>query len=165
MLPCIPLRLSFVLLTVVFLAGCAASPPAGRWEIDPVAQQVFESGTILPDHAYYYLGSYVAPDSIIAIHHRFTLRTRVWARVDLDQDMLDGWLQWYRSELQPPGCEYQGGVILAPDGSRAGFWYSQNVINLIYQPEPGVIEVYQPRAISYGTCGRDRDGGFSGRMD
>ena len=165
MFPSAPFRVAFVLLIAVFLAGCAASPPAGRWEIDPAAQQMFESGTILPDHTYYYLGSYAAPDSIIAIHHQFTLRTRVWAQVDLSQELLDAWLQWYRTEMQPPGCEFRGGVIFTPDGRRAGFWYSQNIINLIYQPESDVVEVYQPRSIPFGTCGRDRDSGFAGRMD
>lgn len=127
-------------------------------------QQLFESGTLLPDHTYYYLGSYTAPNTIIAISNQFTLRTRVWAQVDLTGEMLNGWLQWYRTEHYGPGCEYRGGVIRTPDGRQAGVWYSQNSINLIFMPEPGVLEVYQPRTIGGGTCGQNDDGGSSGRM-
>jgi len=153
-----------VLLGLAILAGCAAGPPGGKWEIDPAAQQVFESGTVLPDHAYYYLGSFTAPDSIIAINKQFALRTRVWAQVDLTGQMLNGWLQWYRTEHYGPGCEYRGGVILTPDGRQAGFWYSQNIINIIRMPEAGVIEVYQPHSIAGGTCGKPGNDMVTGGM-
>ena len=157
-------RLFLVLFATVVLNGCAASQPAGKWEIEPEVQLLFESGTVLPDHTYYYLGSYAAPNSIIAISNQFTLRTRVWAQVDLTWDMLNGWLQWYRTEHYPPGCEYQGGVILTPDGQQAGLWYSQNIVNIIRMPEPGVLEVYQPHSISGRTCGQENDDGLSGMM-
>ncbi|MCL2791303.1 MAG: hypothetical protein FWD79_11815 [Desulfobulbus sp.] len=142
-------------LIAAFLAGCASGPPSGSWIIEPEGQALFESGTVLPDHTYYYLGSFTAPDSIIAIDHRFTLRTRVWAQVDMTASRLNGWLQWYRTDQHPPGCAYRGGVILTPDGQRAGFWYSPNPINIVYLPEPGVIEVYQPQTASGRVCGQD----------
>lgn len=157
-------RLVLVLFATVVLNGCAASQPGGKWEIEPEVQLLFESGTVLPDHTYYYLGSYTAPDSIIAISNQFTLRTRVWAQVDLTGDMLNGWLQWYRTEHYGPGCEYRGGVILTPDGRQAGLWYSRNIINIIRMPEPGVLEVYQPHSISGRTCGQENDDGLSGMM-
>lgn len=160
-LPLVPFVLVF--LVALSLAGCAAGPPGGKWEIEPEVLQLFESGTVLPDHTYYYLGSITAPDSVIAIDHRFTLRTRVWAQIDLTEHMLNGWLQWHRTEHYGAGCEYRGGVILTPDGQRAGFWYSRNIINIVRMPEPGVIEVYQPRSIAGGTCGNPNDDGW-GRM-
>ena len=155
-------RLVFVLFATVVLTGCAASPSGGKWEIEPEVQLLFESGTVLPDHTYYYLGSISAPVSIIAINNQFTLRTRVWAQVDMTGDLLNGWLQWYRTEHYPPGCEYQGGVILTPDGRQAGLWYSRNIVNIIRMPEPSVLEVYQPRSIGGGTCGQEHDDGLFG---
>lgn len=143
-------------------AGCTATQPSGQWLIEPEAGHLFESGTVLPHHTYYYLGSITAPDSIIAIDDRFILRTRVWAQVALSQAMLNGWLQWYRTEHYPSGCQYRGGVIITPDGQRAGFWYSQNIINIVRSPEAGVIEVYQPHAVSGLTCGQERDGSLFG---
>lgn len=160
-----PFRLMSLCAVAACLAGCAAAPPAGQWLIEPGVEQLFESGRVLPDHAYYYLGSSTAPDSIIAIHRRFTLRTRVWAEVDLTEAKLNGWLQWYRTEHYPPGCEYRGGVILTPDGQQAGFWYSQNIINIVYMPEPGILEVYQPHSVAGGTCGKENDSMFFGGME
>ncbi|MBV5319180.1 MAG: hypothetical protein JZU50_15410 [Desulfobulbaceae bacterium] len=141
----------------ILLAGCAAQVPAGRWETDPRVQKSFEAGTLLPNHTYYYLGSYTAPDSVIAIDNRFTLRTRVWAQVDISEQMLNGWLNWYRTENFGWSCPYQGGVILTPDGQQAGIWYSRNIINIIRMPEPGVLEVYQPVTITGRRCEERRD--------
>jgi hypothetical protein len=162
MRPLSSFRLFCALFVAAVVAGCAAGPPGGRWEIEPEVQQMFESGRVLPEHTYFYLGSYNAPDSIIAISTQYTLRTRVWAQVDLTDEMLNRWLQWYRTEHYPAGCEYRGGVILTPDGRQAGFWYSRNIINIIRLPEPGVIEVYQPHSISGGVCGHPNDDTFMG---
>ena len=134
----------------------APRPPPRRLH----RRQLFESGTLLANHTYYYLGSFGAPDSIIAIDNRFTLRSRVWARAEVDQRMLDGWLQWYRTEHFPSGCELRGGRILTPDGQQAGVWYSQNIVNIVRMPEPGVIEVFQPHSPAGHTCGRDNNANF-----
>ena len=83
---------------------------------------------------------------------------RVWARVDVDRRLLNGWQQWYRTEHFRAGCEFRGGLILTPDGRRAGVWYSQNIINTVRLPEPGVIEVFQPHSPTGDTCGRNDDG-------
>ena len=151
------IRLFLALLTAAVLAGCVVGPPGGKWEVESGVLELFESGTILPDHTYYYLGSSAAPDSIIAISNQVTLRTRVWAQVEMSKELLNGWLSWYRTEHYGPGCDYRGGIILTPGGRQAGLWYSQNVINIVRMPEPGVIEVYQPHSISGGTCGKSND--------
>jgi len=156
-----------VLIGCVVLSGCAAggnSTPAGKWDTDMGVQQLFVSGAVFPNHTYYYLGSIGAPDSIIAIDNRFTLRSRVWAQIEMTEQLLNEWLQWYRTEQYGAGCEYRGGVILTPDGERAGVWYSQNIVNIIRMPEPGVLEVYQPRTPSGATCGRDRDSALPGGL-
>ena len=140
-----------------FLAGCAGGPPGGHWVMDSGVQALFESGTVLPDHDYYYIGSYARPDSVIAIDRRFTLRTRVWAETDMTEAKLHGWLQMFRTEHLSPACTYRAGVILTPDGYRVGYWYSRNIYNLIYMPEPGVIEVYQPHAGAGRVCGQELD--------
>ncbi|MDX9833889.1 MAG: hypothetical protein RBT36_01585 [Desulfobulbus sp.] len=148
------------LFTLLLLTGCTGGPPAGAWVADPQVRQLFESGTLLPDHSYYYLGSFGAPDSIMAIDNRYTLRSQVWAGAKVDQHLLNGWLQWYRSEHHPPGCQFRGGRILTPDGRQAGVWYSQNIVNIVRLPEPGVLEVFQPHSPSGPTCGRDNNANF-----
>lgn len=152
--------LRFLLLTLVcslYIGGCTAHVPSGKWEVDTGVKQAFEAGTVFPDHTYYYLGSITAPDSIIAISNQYSLRTRVWAQIDMSEKVLNGWLSWYRTEYYGP-CEYRGGVILTPDGRQAGFWYSQNIINIIEMPEPGVLVVFQPTSLGWSKCGeQDRD--------
>lgn len=150
-------------LMVAGCAGNAPSRPQGQWlEEDPVRHAI-EAGTVFPGHSYYYLGSITAPDSFIAIDHRWQLRSRVWAEVTMNPERLAGWLQWYRSEHYG-ACEYRSGRILAPDGSQVGYWYSQNPINTIFMPEPGVIEVYKPHSGAGRVCGEPNgDGFFFGR--
>ncbi len=147
-------------------SGCAGfnpSRPQGQWLEDEEIQQLTATGTIFPDHSYYYLGSITAPDSFIAIDNHWQLRTRVWAGVEMTPQRLAGWLQWYRSE-HDSGCEYRGGRILAPDGRQVGYWYSQNRFNTIYMPETGVIEVYKPHNGAGRVCGEPGfDGFFPGR--
>jgi len=142
---------------LLLLTGCTAQVPAGSWEVDAEVKRSFEAGTLLPDHSYYYLGPLAAPDAVIAINNRFTLRTRAWTRVDISADLVNGWLNWYRTENFGWACPYYGGVILTPDGQRAGSWYSADTINTIRIPEPGVIEVYQPHTLSGKRCGEAND--------
>jgi hypothetical protein len=143
------------------LAGCAANVPSGKWQVDQSVKRSFEAGTVLPDHTYYYLGSLAAPDSVIAVDNRFVLRTKVWAQVDISQKMLNGWLGWLNTKNYGV-CAYYGGVILTPEGEYAGIWYSQNTINTIRTPEPGVLVVFQPTTFSGRTCGESEEGEASG---
>ncbi|MGD9950295.1 MAG: hypothetical protein AB7U29_17725 [Desulfobulbus sp.] len=152
------------LMLCLLITGCVGntpSSPKGQWLEEDAIQKIIENGTVFPGHTYYYLGSITAPDSFIAIDNRWQLRTRVWAEVAMSPKRLAGWLQWYRTEDYYGGCEYRAGRILAPDGSPVGYWYSQNPINNIYMPEPGVIEVYKPHNIGGQVCGEPRDDGFS----
>lgn len=158
-LPSILLPLGLVL----FLTACAGhNVPTGRWTTDDSVRKFFEEGRIYPDHTYYYLGSITAPDSIIAIDNRYTLRTRVWAEIAISQQVFNGWLTWYRTDNFGP-CPLYGGVILTPAGRPAGYWYSRNTRNIVEEPEPGVLVVYQPDSNGFTRCGRqDDDHGFLG---
>ncbi|QQG66762.1 hypothetical protein [Desulfobulbus oligotrophicus] len=151
-----------IALALVFMLGCVSHQPGGLWEIDMGVRQLVETGTVLPDHRYYYLGSITAPDTIIAISDQYTLRSRVWAEIELSESRLNGWLQWWRTEHYGPGCEFRGGLILTPDGRQAGIWYSRNIVNIVRMPEPGVLEIYQPRTITGSTCEQEHDNGLWG---
>jgi len=151
-------RLFFLLGGFLLLAGCIARVPAGSWQVEPEIQKIFEAGTLLPDHSYYHLGPLAAPDAVIAVDNRFTLRTQVWARVDMSTDLINSWLNWYRTENFGWSCPYYGGLILTPDGQRAGIWYSADTINIIRMPEPGVLEIYQPHSLNGRRCGEANDG-------
>lgn len=156
-----------MLLTVLLaatLAGCAPTAPSGRWEADNRVGQVFESATVLPNHTYYYLGSITAPDSVIAIDSRFTLQSRVWAEIEISEQILRNWLAWF-PVAHSRNCQFRGGVILTPDGRQAGVWYSPNLINLVQEPEPGVLVVFQPRSTGLSGCTDQEQGGIGLRLD
>lgn len=150
-------RLCILLGGLLLLSGCMARVPAGSWQVEPEIKKIFEAGTLLPDHSYYYLGPLAAPDAVIAISNRFTLRTQVWARVDISIDLINGWLNWYRTDNFGWACPFTGGLILTPDGQRAGIWYSADTINTIFMPEPGVLVIYQPQSLSGRRCSEAND--------
>lgn len=145
------LLLALILATT---GGCLARGPSGKWVQNFDARKNFESGTILQDHTYYYYGSLAMPDAVIAIDNRYTLQTRVWARVDINQKQMDGWLSWYRTEISY-FCPFRGGLIITPDQQVAGMWYSNKLLNTIRSPEPGVIEVFLPFAPPGSACARE----------
>lgn len=150
--------LLLIFVSTFFVGGCTAKVPTGKWEVDLEVQKAFEAGTFLPDYTYYYLGSYVRPDTVIAINNHYTLHdNHVWAKVDeMSEKVLKGWLNMYRT-TGPASFNYYGGVILAADGQQAGIWYSKNIINIIQMPEPGVIQVFQPHPIGdFGEKGQSK---------
>jgi hypothetical protein len=110
--------ISSVVLAV--LGGCA-SLNYGSLQTSSAVTELFESGRILPDHRYYYSGFAQIPDAIVAIDQRYTLRSRVWNYFDPTPDTLRNWV--FRM-TQVQSAPTQGSVILAPDGSRVGVWYS-----------------------------------------
>ncbi len=141
-------------LLVAVMTGCVQSTPSGKWLKNSDGGLPFKNRTILPDHTYYFIGNEVTPESIIAVDNRYTLKTRVWSRVDITRKILDDWMFWIDSRLSLT-CPYYGGVLLTPDGDKAGIWYSKKLISVVKMPEPGVLQVYAPYNTSGSLCGRE----------
>ena len=135
------------------LTGCVQSTPSGKWARSRDGGISFENRTILPDHTYYFRGNEVTPEAIIAIDNKYTLKTRVWSRVDITQKMLDDWMFWIDTRLSL-SCPHYGGFILTPDGEQAGVWYSKKLISVIKTPEPGVLQGYVPYNRTGSLCAR-----------
>lgn len=144
------------LLTTVLMAtgGCGSKGPSGKWVQNLDARRSFEAGFILQDHTYYYYGSPAMPDAVIAIDNRFTLQSRVWARVDINPKQMDRWMSWYRTDVSLR-CPFRGGLIVTPDQQVAGMWYSKKLFNTVRSPEPGVIEVFLPFSPPGSACARE----------
>ncbi|HEB70598.1 MAG TPA: hypothetical protein ENI88_13425 [Desulfobulbus sp.] len=145
-----------VLLCALFIfivSGCARSTPSGKWLKSRDGGLSFENRAILPDHTYYFIGNEVTPEAIIAVDNRYRLKTRVWSRVDITQKMLNDWMFWIDTRLSP-ACPHYGGVILTPDGDKAGVWYSRKWKSVVKVPEPGVLQVYKPYSLSGSLCAR-----------
>ncbi|WP_028585384.1 hypothetical protein [Desulfogranum mediterraneum] len=143
------------LLLLFFLLGCAPSGQGGRWQLDSRAEQIFTSVTLLENHSYYYTGSRVEPTAVIALDNRFTLKSRLWTRREVDRQVLAGWMQRYRMD-HSIHCPYRGGTILTPDQQVAGIWYSRDLANTIRVPAAGLITIYLPYSPPGSICEREK---------
>jgi hypothetical protein len=136
------------LIMALLLTGCAANQyQTGNWQTDSAITNAFESAYVFPDHTYYYIGSREAPDSIIAIQNRFTLKSSIWIQIDMREDILKSWIGWYKADTFHH-CLYYGGEILTPQHERAGYWFSPFPRNLVQFPQEQVLIVYRPEALN-----------------
>lgn len=149
------LLLAFFVAPVLLSMGCVAKGPTGRWQQNQDAQKLFTSASILENHSYYYTGQKAKPDAIIAIDNAYRLQSKLWIAIDVTPKLIKEWLAWYKSEFSMY-CTYRGGYIMTPDQQVAGIWYSKELLNTIYSPEPGVVEVYLPHSAPGSMCDRQR---------
>ncbi|AGF78424.1 hypothetical protein UWK_01867 [Desulfocapsa sulfexigens DSM 10523] len=144
----------FMFFVLVALDGCVSvsSSTFGlqkRMEVE----QLFESGTLLPDHTYYIDGSEVEPDAIIAISKKFHLQTKIWTRREWTAEEFKKAVFWMQTG-EYGFCNTEGGVLIAPDGQQIGFWYSKRDIGTIRQPAPGTVEVFPFKFRPGSPCSR-----------
>ena len=138
------------------LGGCVAvSSPTGGLQKSLKVEQLFESGTFLDDHTYYTDGSEVEPDVIIAISNKFKLQTKIWTKRDWTAENLEKAVFWMQSE-EFGFCDNNGGLLIAPDGTEAGIWYSKKDISTVRQVAPGVIEVFSFWFTPGSPCARQK---------
>ncbi len=149
------LLLAFFVAPVLLSMGCVAKGPTGRWQQNQDAQKLFTSASILENHSYYYTGQKAKPDAIIAIDNAYRLQSKLWIAIDVTPKLIKEWLAWYKSEFSMY-CTYRGGYIMTPDQQVAGIWYSKELLNTIYSPESGVVEVYLPYSAPGSMCDRQR---------
>ena len=133
-----------VLLVLLLMGGCAASNAPRTLVRSLEVNKIIEGGTILPDHTYYYAGPQDKPDVIIAIDNRYTFQESVhWHKIDLTEQQLQSWNRiidnYYRMKYP-----YYGSYIMAPDGNKAGIYYSKYSFTVIKFPAPNQIIIYRP---------------------
>src|SRR5210317_771298 len=113
--------LFFMFLTA--LGGCAMSN-YGRLESNSDIRRAFETYQIMPDHTYYYRGTFSRPFVIVGINKNFELNSKLWVEIDpqskdfrtlIDRVSLPG----SGSTTRPWGLR-----ILDHSGSAVGVWYS-----------------------------------------
>ncbi len=130
------------------LAGCVMPNPSFQYsrEVD----QLFETATLIADHTYYYRGSELDPEAVIAIDNTFTMSSKVWAKVDINQKILDNWKFEARYYAGWFNCPYQGVKLFAQDGSQVGVGYSKWTFSVVKSVGPNAITVYPPDPT--GSC-------------
>ena len=113
--------LFFMFLTA--LGGCAMSN-YGRLESNSDITRTFETYQVIPDHTYYYRGTYSRPFVIVGINKNFELNSKLW--VEIDPQSKDFRALIDRVSLQGSGSTTRpwGFRILDHSGGAVGVWYS-----------------------------------------
>ena len=113
--------LFFMFLTI--LGGCAMSN-YGRLESNSDITRTFETYQVIPDHTYYYRGTFSRPFVIVGINKNFELNSKLW--VEIDPQSKDFRTLIDRVSLQGSGSTTRpwGLRILDHSGSAVGVWYS-----------------------------------------
>ena len=146
-------QFSLVALPALFLLTACGSTGPSSYVYSQEVNRMFEPPpTLLPNHTYYYIGTPVEPDAIIAIDNQFTMVSKVWAKVDISQKILDDWAFWFDNYIGWWSCPYRGALLLAPDGRQVGVGYSRWTFSVVKMPTAGAIVVYPPQAL--GSCRR-----------
>jgi hypothetical protein len=111
----------FIFLTIV--GGCALSN-YGRLEPNSDVTRTFEAYQIIPDHTYYYRGTFSRPFVIAGINKNFELNSKLWVKIDTQSKDFRTLID--RVSLQSTGSTIKpwGFTILDHSGRNVGVWYS-----------------------------------------
>ena len=128
--------LAAVAILAVF-SGCSAN--YGRLEINNAVEQAFRNYEMLDDYRYYYSGRENKPSAIIGIDPAFQFSSKYWTAIEPLQ------IRTMVGRMFPDYGFLYGAYILAPDGRKAGVWYSWvNIFTakfeddriIVFSPEP-----------------------------
>ena len=149
----IRLFLAIVLFSSVLIAlsGCSMSN-YGKLKSTPEVTRAFEAYQILPDHKYYYRGTYSRPFVIAGINENFELNSKLW--VGIDPKSKDFRTLIDRISLQGSGSTTQpwGFTILERSGNDVGVWYSAISAAAVEIDEKGRIVNLSPlRTVTIGN--------------
>jgi hypothetical protein len=112
--------------TIMIAFGGCTTGNFGRLQSDREITQAFEDLKVLPDHNYYYRGTFSLPTVIVGIHKDFTLNLTLWTAVDPQSDEFKTLVDRVGLQSQLGGSTVQpwGFQILDHAGKYVGIWYS-----------------------------------------
>jgi hypothetical protein len=110
-----------IILTV--LSACTMSN-FGRLKSNKEATKAFESYQILPNHKYYYRGTYSRPLAVVGIKEDYELNSNLWLEIDLKSNDFRTLID--KVSLQGSGSTTHpwGFIIFDHSGRDVGVWYS-----------------------------------------
>ena len=134
----------FTLLTA--LSGCAMSN-YGRLQSSPDITRAFETYQIMPNHTYYYRGTFSQPFVMVGINKNYALNSKLWLEVDPHSKDFRTLID--RISLQGSGGTTQpwGFTILDHSGNMVGVWYSAIRAAAVEVNENGQIVNLSPQRV------------------
>jgi hypothetical protein len=113
----------FAVVVLTVLIGCS-DLLYGRLASNSEVTETFQTYQFLPDHTYYYRGTFSRPFVIAGINKNFVLDSPLWVEIDPNSQDFNTLID--RISLQGTGSTTQpwGFNILDKDGDYVGVWYS-----------------------------------------
>jgi hypothetical protein len=145
-----------ILFMILFatLSGCTMAN-YGKLISDQEATKSFQTYQILPDHTYYYRGTFSRPIVIVGINNNYELNSKLWVAVDPQSEDFRTLIN--RVSQQGAGSTAQpwGFTILDHSGRSVGIWYSAIRAAAVEVNENGKIVNLAPlRTVTIGNQGR-----------
>jgi hypothetical protein len=129
---------------VIGVIGCAATGDRGSLQRDRDLNNRIVAYEVLPDHNYYFSGSFGRPNAILGIHNDYQLVSDLWQSVQVDSLQMRKWISAISPDAMRGTAGYFAAYILDPDGKRVGFWYSIQSNTTIRFPGENKVEVFTP---------------------
>jgi hypothetical protein len=105
------------------IGGCAAGSRA-RLERSQQVYQDFMAGNVLPGHRYYTTGPQSAPDAILGVSDKYTLKSERWTEREFSPQVLKELVGRMNTDFKSPVAGLLGAYVQGPEGQRIGVWYS-----------------------------------------
>lgn len=114
-----------ILLSIILmpLGGCS-NGKYGRLTSNKETTGIFESYKILPEHKYYYWGTYGKPIILVGINEKYELNSKMWVEIDPNSKDLRRVIDIISLQGQGAAVNPWGFRILDPSGADVGVWYS-----------------------------------------
>jgi len=137
------MRPLFLFAIILLLSSCQAGK-SGHLRINNDVTATFEKCTVLPGYDYYYSGSDVQPEAILAVKTSYTFEKGLWKAIKLDKKQLCDWMYMIDPTYRNVRNRYDGYNILSAEGKDIGLWYSREKRATIKELEDGKLVIYTP---------------------
>ena len=135
--------LAALLVGVGLLLSACSTGSYGHLDFTLTVNDIFESGQVVDNHRYYYIGPDAEPVAIMAIDNKYELAPSLWKSVNLTPERLRAWMDRIDNRYRFRNS-YDGAYILDQDGNRVGLWYSRLDWTTIRRAEGNQLIIYTP---------------------
>jgi hypothetical protein len=139
----LPGSIILFLIALTALGGCTMSK-YGKLESNPDITRAFEAYQIMPDHTYYYWGTFSKPAAIAGINKNFNLNSEMWVEIDAQSKDFNKLIDLATFKGVGCGTVPSGFTILDHSGRNVGVWYSTMHAAAVEVKEDGQIVELAP---------------------
>ncbi len=115
----------------------------GHLDFKLAVNDIFESGQVMDNYNYYYIGPEAEPVAIMAIDKKYQLTPSLWKEINLTPQQLKAWMSRIDNRYRLRN-RYDGAYILDQHGNQVGLWYSELDWTTIQRGEGNQLTIYTP---------------------